>query len=48
MKGNIRCEACGRRRKSAHEKRCGTKKAYDEGCVTYGDWKKGQEQKRKT
>jgi hypothetical protein len=35
MKKNIRCEACGRKRKPGHEKRCGTKKAYSEKCQKY-------------
>lgn len=35
MKKHIRCNVCGRKRKPGHEKRCGTKNAYNPGCVKY-------------
>jgi len=33
MKNMIRCPGCGRRRKSSHEKRIGTDKAFSKHCV---------------
>lgn len=38
MKRNMRCPACGRRRKPSHEKRCGTQKAYSTDCQRYEDF----------
>ena len=35
MKTNIRCQACGRRRKPSHEKLVGTDKAYSKNCKKY-------------
>lgn len=44
MKKQIRCLACGRRRKPGHEKRCGTDKAYHKDCriwepLSHEKWK---------
>ena len=38
MKKNIRCVACGRKRKISHENRCGTDKAYNPDCKKYEDF----------
>ena len=38
MKKNMKCLACGRKRKPSHEKRCGTPKAYSPECETYEDF----------
>jgi len=37
MKKDIRCSACGRRRKPSHEKRCQTN-PYNKDCLTYEEW----------
>ena len=38
MLSNIKCPACNRRRKPAHERLCGTKEAYSPDCLNYNDW----------
>jgi len=35
MKSNMRCPVCHCRRKSGHERRCGTEKANHKDCVVY-------------
>ncbi len=40
MRKLIRCPACGRYRKESHEKRIGTEKQYNPGCVKYEKTKK--------
>jgi len=38
MKQNMRCIACGRKRKPSHEKKCKTDKKYDPNCKVYAEF----------